>query len=158
MNPLVAAKGVDLLNKYKFVIAVGITIIVVVLVIYFWGKRSGKTESTTTDLPKDTDWGKNNLTAEESTKIQSLAVRLHNEMKGLSLIANNDLWDELMYSSDRVFVGVYNYFNQKYELEGKGTLRDWLEDEVSVDLYVYKSTFSAYKDAVLRRMDSLNIM
>lgn len=158
MNPVVAMKGAEMLNRYKFVILVVVTIVIFILVIYFWGKRTGKTESTTTDLPKDTDWGKNNLTAEESSKIQSLAVRIHNELKGLTLIANNDLWDELLYSTDRVFVGTYNYFNQKYEAEGKGTLYDWLEDEYSVNLYIYKSTFSSYKDAVIRRMNELDLM
>ena len=148
----------ELMGRYKYTIIVAITIIVILLGIYYFGKKSGKTESTTTDLPKDTDWAKNELTATENEKIKSLTLRLYRDLKGLTLFPDSDLWSEFFYSTDRIFVGTYNYFNQKYEAEGDGTLKEWINDEFGLNMWLYKSSFATFKESILFRMDNLNLV
>ena len=97
----------------------GLLIIVIVLLC----KRRGNT----TAMPKELDWG-DNLSESESNDIYRIAKALYEDMDGLSMSHNNAIYTEYAATSDRVFVGVANYFAQRW---GDGdNLATWLDNEV----------------------------
>ena len=154
---------VGFVQKYKAFLLVALTVIIIIVIIYYTGKKAGKSESTTTDLPKQTDWGSGNLTDTESKEIQDLAARMYDDMKGFSVTHDATAWYDLAYSTDRIFVGTYNYFNQKYSssVEDSGTLITWIKDEVDAGAWLsgwlYNTTLSAYRRQILNRAAALNL-
>lgn len=103
--------------------AVGLLAVVFVIA-YFVGRKSAKAQ--TVDLPEATDWG-TSLTASESADIERLAKALHDDMDGLNLSHDGNIYTEYAATTDRVFVGVANYFAEKY---GAGeNLAQWIAGE-----------------------------
>lgn len=132
---------------------VTVSIIVVILIaliitLYFVGRKQGKkaaTEGNKGELPQETDWGKS-LTDVESSDIKRIAEALHKDMKGISLFTRNEaIYYEYINSTDRVFVGVANYFADQY---GE-SLAKWIDEEyfssVSIQL-------QGVADAILERL------
>lgn len=102
------------------VLAVVIVLVVVIVVLV----RRRKAETAV--LPQETDWGKT-LTDTESANIKRIADALYKDLKGIAWLRNSDLYVEYAQTSDRVFVGVANYFAQTY---GNGeSLYQWLDSE-----------------------------
>lgn len=110
-----------------------ISIIVVILIaliitLYFVGRKQGKkaaTEGNKGKLPQETDWG-NTLTDVEGAEIKRIAEALYADMKGVNMFTrNSSIYYEYNRSSDRVFVGVANYFADQY---GE-SLAKWMDDE-----------------------------
>lgn len=94
------------------------------VIAYFLGRKSAKAQ--TVDLPEATDWGAS-LTASESADIERLAKALHDDMDGLNLSHDGNIYTEYAATTDRVFVGVANYFAEKY---GAGeNLAQWIAGE-----------------------------
>lgn len=96
----------------------------IAIVAYFLGRKSQKAE--TVGLPSETDWGES-LSASESADIERLAKALHDDMDGLNLSHDGNIYTEYAATTDRVFVGVANYFAEKY---GAGeNLAQWIAGE-----------------------------
>jgi hypothetical protein len=104
------------------VIMLIITVLVCVIIIL-----SRKKQAETIPLPAETDWGKA-LSDSESATIKRIADALHDDMNGLNLFnRNHAIYVEYNNTSDRIFVGVANYFAQVY---GNGeTLAQWIKGE-----------------------------
>lgn len=111
--------------------AIGLAVIVVVIIIvYFVGKKQGKQLSTSGNkglLPSQTDYGQS-LTQLETQEIIRHADALYKDMNGLNLLPRDaSVYTEYLASSDRVFVGTANYFYDNY---GRGeNLAQWIDSE-----------------------------
>ena len=118
----------------------GLLILVVVLLY----KRRG----STTAMPKELDWG-DNLSESESNDIYRIAKALYEDMDGLSMSHNNAIYTEYAATPDRVFVGVANYFAQRW---GNGdNLATWLDGEV------YGASNKATVKSILVRLNGYGI-
>ena len=120
------------------------TVLLIVLVIYFVKKK----DVETVVLPKETDWGRG-LTDFQSEQIARLAKLLYEDMKGWNAWGHSSqVYEEYAATDDVIFVGVANYFAEKY---GKGeNLAKWLDDEQFF-------TLSSTVDAIKSRLASFNI-
>ncbi len=111
--------------------AIGLAVIVVIIIIvYFVGKKQGKQLSTSGNkglLPSQTDYGQS-LTQLETQEIIRHADALYKDMNGLNLLPRDaSVYTEYLASSDRVFVGTANYFYDNY---GRGeNLAQWIDSE-----------------------------
>lgn len=121
-------------------------LLTIVLIIYFIVKKSK--DAGTVALPKETDWGRS-LTDYQSDQIARIAKSLYEDMKGYNAWGHNSsIYEEYAATDDIIFVGVANYFADKY---GKGeNLAKWLDDEV---FFTLQSTV----DAIKSRLASFNI-
>lgn len=140
----------DIFGKYKNIVIGIIIIMVILLVIYFLGKRSGKLKVAGPQgkYPHDGD------AIPTGWKAEPLREELFNVMDGVFTLASTK--DEtfqkyLSLPTDDMFVAVYNVFNQKFFNKGKGTLRIWINDESNT--VVFDSTI----DDLNVRFDRLNL-
>jgi hypothetical protein len=119
-------KGAELLAKQKFWIIGAILVVLLLLGIYWWGKRTGSSSKFGT-LPEEIK-GNEDATGTELDKGASLAERLYNDMKGANVMGHDGaLWDEFCIADDRTITVTYNTFNQKYG--GGETLYQWMDNE-----------------------------
>lgn len=104
------------------VTVVAVAVIVVAVII------SKRRKGSTTELPKDTDWG-NQLSDAESETVFRIAQALHNDMTGLNWNGHTTaVYTEYAATSDRIFVAVAKYFEERW---GRGeNLATWLDNEV----------------------------
>ena len=115
-----------------------------ILVIVLLCKRRG----STTAMPNELDWG-DSLSESESNDIYRIAKALYEDMDGLSMNHNNAIYTEYASTSDRVFVGVANYFAQRW---GDGdNLATWLNNEV------YGASNKATVKTILARLNGYGI-
>lgn len=118
----------------------GLLIVVIVLLC----KRRG----ATTAMPNELDWG-SSFSEAESNDIYRIAKALYEDMDGLSMNHNNAVYTEYAATSDRVFVGVANYFAERW---GKGdNLATWLDGEV------YAASNKATVKTILARLNAYGI-
>lgn len=107
-----------------------IGLLAIVLVIYFIVKKSK--DAGTVLLPNETDWGKS-LTDSQSDNVARIAKGLYEDINGFNGWGHtSSIYEEYAACDDVVFVGVANYFAERY---GKGAnLAKWLDDEVFFSL------------------------
>lgn len=136
-------------NKHSEIIIILIIILIVVMTIWFLGKRRGKqtAEGPQVDYPE----GGEEIPANWSPV--PLADELKDVMKGWAFTGTKDAtWIKLRdLPTDEMVIAVYNAFNQKYFSLGYGTLTQWIRDEW------YYDYFTGVKDAVLARLQNLNL-
>ena len=135
-------------EQRKIIIAGLVTLGVVALVILFTIliiKRRKAVKSVA--LPSETTWGSTLSVAEESDIIR-ISDGLYQEMKGWAIFGHDmDIFEEYLTTSDRVFVGVANYFYEKYG--GGKNLAKWIKAE-----YFWSNSIP---DAILARLIKFNI-
>lgn len=153
-------------KKYVYI---PLIIIMIILIIYFAGKKAGKKAATIgmMALPNDQPWG-SALTQEEGVLVRKIAGDLYDDLKGWSWkVRNYEPYQKLTEASDTLFVAVYNDFNQNFaaeKIEKWGTLRQWIEDEHTVFGAGFLTwsggmdkTWPNLKKSILERMDRLNL-
>lgn len=112
-------------NKWFWII---LLIVVIILAIYFYGKSKGSVPRVANpnsgrDIPAG--WSP-----------QPLASSLHNVLSGLFTMTGTK---DAVFSSiinlpnDAMVISVGNAFNDLYFKEGKGSIINWLKDELWVD-------------------------
>lgn len=142
------------MEKFKTYIYTGLAIIIVVGIIYYIGRRSGKLNPAT--LPQDKP--NSPLTEAEKTYTTTLAQKLYADMKGVNIWFNRNLapHQEFLQLSDKLFVAVYNKFNQLYHTSSNETLTQWYQNE---DSYIVAGTmtFVTLKKAILDRLSRLSL-
>lgn len=122
-------------------VVIAVIILVVVLII----KRQKAVKSV--PLPSETNWGQS-LTINEQADIIRISDGLYQEMKGVAIFGHNmDIYKEYLNTSDRVFVGVANYFYEKYG--GGKNLANWIKEEVFI--------VNSIPNAILARLLKFNI-
>lgn len=126
--------------------AIILGIIAVFIVIMVLIKKFAKVK--TVALPQDTDWGRT-LTDVEAANVVRIADALYDDMSGWNIFGHNrTIYQEYNNSSDKVFVGVANYFAEKY---GDGeNLAKWIKDEAFA--------FSALTDSIINRLATFGII
>ena len=134
------------LNKKTIIIGSAV-LVAVVLVIVVVSIVSNNRKVALVKMPKDTDWGRE-LTDVESEKVVRIADALYNDMSGWNIMGHNKyIYQEYNSVSDKVFVGVANYFAEKY---GKGdNLAKWIKDEAFA--------WSSLTDSIINRLATFGI-
>jgi hypothetical protein len=135
------------MKNIKTYAIIGIIVIIIILVIFFMGKNTGKNKPA----PLPIDDPNSNVTDAESFEVRNLSNRLHNEMKGFGS-SDVDVFSEYSNLSDRLFVAVYNDFNNQYKKDGDGTLLEWIDDE-----WFFGPRTTLIADNILSRMQRLNL-
>lgn len=135
------------LLKAKYTV-IAITIVVVILIIlsvYFTGKKAGKQgKIRIIDLPSD------NGGTIDPNKIRRIATELYNDMYGYNYRGHDmRAYQDFAMLSDTEFVAVYNDYNNQYYSLGSGTLKEWIMDEMFFDELI--------DDIILPRMAKLNL-
>ena len=125
------------------VIAVGVAIY-----IYFKGKKDGKIYIP--DAPYIN--GANAIPAGWNPNI--LADRLYTVMNDTIVASGTKdaAWKELLgLATDDMIIAVYNTFNKKYATKGKGSLTEWVNDEI------YYDYLSGVKSKLYNKLKSLRL-
>lgn len=79
---------------------------------------------------------------------ENYAKKAHDTMVGIPSVEREGILSLIAsLPTDDMFVAVYDTFNQLYMKEGKGTFRQWIDDEWGV----------SSKDALNKRFDKLNL-
>jgi hypothetical protein len=149
-----------MLNLFKGKAAIPIIIAIVVvglfIFIYFIGRKSAKMTVTPTPLPADQPNGYL-LTDADKAKVNSIATALHDDMNGVAwgIFHESTPYENLLQSSDTVFVAVYNQFNQLFSTPSNPTLRDWLSNEYSSQWV--NAAYDTIKNMCISRIDRLNL-
>ncbi|MDR0873999.1 MAG: hypothetical protein LBN27_11135 [Prevotellaceae bacterium] len=142
-------KAIEFMGKYKMWLIIGITVIIILVAVYLWGRKSQKTANQQA-LPKDTMDG---LTDMENAKIAEYAGKLYEDMNGWNAWGHdNKLWENFLLETDRIYIGTYNYFNSKYS--PNETLYQFLKNETSI---VPKLGWEIPRKENLARMEKLNL-
>ncbi len=85
-------------------------------------------------IPKDKPWGAN-LTDQESQLIRQYTLRFYDDMSGWNWLGHDmALYDEFKDVPNKIFIGTYNDFTEKYMSEDEGTLREWIVNEGFTDI------------------------
>jgi hypothetical protein len=140
-------------NKLTIFIIIAVVVIGLFVFIYFIGRRSGKVKIEQVALPTDQPNG-NLLSNTDSAKVRQIAQALHDDMDGIRFGSYNLVpYNEMLQSSDTMFVAIYNDFNNLFSNEKGGTLREWLNSE-------FAWSWSTYKNLIYQitsRMDRLGL-
>lgn len=113
----------DTIKKNWIIVAATIVIIILLVVVYFVGKGDGK-DTAAPDIPGDNP--NDPLTDQEKVKILSIVERLHTDIYDWNPAYRDwPAYNELVASSNKIFVGVYNLYKQKYSV----SLRTDMEGE-----------------------------
>lgn len=125
----------EIWGKYKYYIIALIAIIILIIIIIITSNKKNKIQNT----PLPTDSVGEELTEEDARTVRELTLQLYNDMKGIDWFGwlttngkNYSALESLAQLGDKLFVAVYNDFNNLYFSEGHGTLRNWINDEVYV--------------------------
>ena len=139
------------LSSKQILIVVAVVIVIFIGVAY-WYYRKGKKQTTIAPIPNDSPTGINNPSGVSLSSISQLADELYQEMNGVSLYRDSQPYVKLLVLSDTDFVKVYNSFNEKYQKEGEGTLKQWIEGEYGL------GQFDTLKTSILSRVGRLNLI
>lgn len=136
-------------------IVIAITILVIV---YFWGKGKGKTEPHKYELPGGTQdipagWNVNPLLQDLYWVVDSNQYWDNWERR------ENILQQIAELPTDAMFVYIVNAFNEQYQQEGKGTLRERIEAEKFMNAWPAVDSGGANEAGrVIERMKTFNIV
>ncbi len=127
-------------NKWMKGGTITLFIILFLLAIYWIGIKKGKTKKYTVELPNGGS-GIPTETTNEGNVItwnpEPLAKEGYDVLNGFFLpffsTQRVEWYGKLLALTDDQLVAVYNAFNQLYLYQGKGTLKDWIEQEINVE-------------------------
>ena len=129
------------------------------IAIYYWGKNNATVKPA--PLPNDTQPKTDPntgavidpLTDSESKEIIRIANLLNDQM-GYLLDPDLQLLNDFLGSSDRVFVGTYNYYNSQF-VTAPDTLKTKINSYASWKLWF--TDINNQMNAIVARMDKLNL-
>lgn len=135
-------------------IVVGLVILLIIYIIYRQGKKSGELGKVkNTDIPIDVYNGGNVLV--DGAKIREMSTLLHDDMKGVNVFWNDDLFQNLAKLSDSELVALDNDFNERYYNEGEGTFKEWINSQ---QFWWYSGSLAELvNEVILPRMAGLNL-
>jgi len=123
----------------------------VVVIVVVWKLKGGSLININRPTPLPTDNAGGELTDSEAQAVREIAMRLHSDMDGFTVVRDRETYREWMSMPDRLFVAVYNDFNNLYFNDGQGTLRQWIANEGP-----WWGDFDS-KANIIERMDRLNL-
>jgi hypothetical protein len=133
-------------NKTAFYI--GLALLVIAIYFYFKGKKDGRLNI------KDAPYIHGSEGIPKGFNPNILADEIYTVMNGLfTLTGTKDktFSKVLGLQTDDMIIAVYNAFNDKYGKEGKGTLTQWVNDEVYYDFT------SGIKKQLINKLNSLRL-
>jgi len=148
----------DFLAKYKMWLIIAVTVVIIIAIVYFVGRKKGR-EARKDVLPEKVTKGIDNT---EARAAEEFADKLYQDMKGLNFWSHDmDLWNAFLRTTDRIMIATSNYFNQKYGKSKTDTLYQWLKDEWNINFWggAFKTseTWKIVRPQVLKRMEQLGL-
>ena len=154
-------KTISKTQIYLIIAGVALLIVIIIgIVIYRSGKKSGlvagaiNLSSPVNDNPNGAVTGPQASVAE----LKTLAQTIHDDMDGGNLTHNIDAWNRVLVLSDSDFIKLYNEFDFDFQKESGQTLRGWIESETSYYVPFLGTQWGSTKDALLARMNKLNLV
>ncbi len=114
----------------KFIGIGAIAILILSLFSYYKGKASGTTNIDFAPLPKNNQV----LNEDEAKRIRVYTRKIHEDLTEIFGLRDHNLYEQMNSERDHVIVSIYNDFNDLYGKEEKGTLTQWIIDEVAPSL------------------------
>jgi hypothetical protein len=138
------------LKEYKNIVIALIVTVIIVLIIYFVGKRAGKKYiPSSVDLPSDTPTG-GNYTFNPGPYTDALYQDIY-EKVGLR---NKQAYTDFLNLGNSQIVAVYNDWNKRYYSEDNETLTQAIDGEYfGISIYDWTSI----KSQILSRLAALNL-
>lgn len=140
----------SLILKFKKPIIIVVLMLTGALLIWYFSKR----KAVIADVPNDTLDGK--PTQAENDQANAIARALWDSFENYGVM---NFWyrplrpfEDFAAVSDRVFVLVYNRFNQLYSMSGNGTLREWFNNDA-----FSKNDWEYIENTLFSRMNRLNL-
>ena len=135
-------------------IVIVIAIVIILLIISFYltyrsGKSSG-TESSTVKPPKAIT---GELPQETVEDLDGLAHNLYNDMDGVNIMYDDDLYNRVKLLSDTELVVLSNIFNNAYQ-EGSETFIIWLDSQW---FWNYSASLQTTVNDIIDRLQNLNV-
>lgn len=130
--------------------------IIIGIVIYRSGKKSGDTTLNLSNPLTDDPKASNNQGEQSSqSTINTLAGALYTDMNGASLTRDITNWQSAMVLSDTDFIKLYNTFNSKYQLQSGSTFTQWVNDESS--FWTLNDSWPVTRNTIQQRLAKLNL-
>lgn len=95
--------------------------------------------------------GTEGLSTREGFNARAIAQSVYSEMKGLTFSCNH--LPTLLELNDLELIHVFNQFNSLYYKEGKGNLRNWVQDE----WHRWGGNCASMRSQLINKFDYLNI-
>lgn len=145
-----------LTDKQKL-ITLGIFILIVAVIfflVYRAGKKKGgiNISNPIIDNPDDTNNQGEQLS---ETEIQQLASDVYNDMDGLNLSHDSDIWNRVLAMSDTDFVRLNNAFNTKFQKDSDESFYSWVKNESSITALGF--SWPDVQQILLKKFSKLNI-
>ena len=146
ITKLLAAK-----KKITIYVIVAVVLAVAIFFVYRAGRKKATVEQA--PLPDDTPEGAI-PTPLDVNIVREMSASLYSDMKGWNFWnRDQEVYKRYAQSSDRMFVAVYNDFNNQYISDDNGTLRQWLDDEI-----VSGEGDTLINETIIPRMIRLNLV
>lgn len=108
----------------------GIAILILAIFSYYKGKASGTTTIDFAPLPQNN----RSLSEDEAKRIRVYTRKIHEDLTEFFGLRDHDLYKQMNSERDQIIVSIYNDFNTLYGKEEKGTLTQWIIDEIAPSL------------------------
>jgi hypothetical protein len=139
----------SILIKHKKLILIIIGVLMFGVMAY---KLYGRAKIAQVPVPDDDV--NNTVTDNEREKANEIARALYDNMDGVSSIwwRSMQVFKDYAKQSDKVFVLIYNRFNELYGMANKGTLREWIKSDA-----FSSNDWKFIEEIIFPRMDRLNL-
>lgn len=124
-----------------------IILIVIMIVIYLWIRKKANDDSKA-QLPDE--YADEQYTQEDGLKIRNYSTQVQEDLDGLNIYHNKDLYESLLLENDRIFTAVAIDYKR---LSGKSMRQD-INDETS---FAFTLPQSKLKEKLLSRFIMLKI-
>jgi len=132
---------------FKTVIIITVFIIVLLVGVYIYIKQEAK-KALKDQLPSQ--YASDQYTKDEGIKIRSYATQIQDDLKGINIYHNKDLYNALLAEPDKIFTGVCI----DYKLLTGTSIRKDINDEPS---FSFTAPQKQIKERLLARFNQLNI-
>jgi hypothetical protein len=124
-----------------------IVLIIIMIVIYLWIRQKANNDAKS-QLPDE--YADETFNEDEGAKIRSYTTQIIEDLDGLNIYHNKDMYEALMRETDRIFTGVA----VDYKRVSGESFRQALNDEKSFSFTLPQSKL---RDRLISRFTQLNI-
>lgn len=140
-------------TQKQIIVIVSIIIIIVIIAFYMTYKAGQDTSKpSTTKIPKKIT---GDLTDEEVENLRSLAINLFNDMDGINIGWDGNLYNKVNLLDNRKLVGLSNIYNYIYENQTGETLLQWFKNE---KFYFDSFSLQNLVDGIIKKMQTASLM
>ena len=142
---------------YKYTLTAAAAVILILYLIYRFGRRRGEDDASIEQVPLPVDPGGGvSLTTGQATQVRATASKLWEELDSAGIWGRDTQpFQDYLVLSDTLFVAVYNDYNNLFGAMDQRTLRQKMEDE---NLFWAGVRVKPLFAAIYDRMDKFNLI